>query len=150
MWELLSCAIKDSPESGQTLLPKRVNTTRWSSRFDAVKALKRNYGLIEMLTDINEKNVVRVEAASLSKKLDLLKNRIILSFWIDVLQRVNEVNKAVYKENMDLSITAYLVSSLADYFDFLRDRFDHTEALGMLLTGNENYAETRIIKENCN
>ncbi|XP_050512012.1 zinc finger MYM-type protein 1-like [Diabrotica virgifera virgifera] len=151
-WELLSRAIKDSAESGQTLLPKRVNTTRWSSRFDAVKALKSNYGLIKtcligISTDINEKNIVRVEAASLSEKLDLLENGIILSFWLDVLQRVNEVNKSVQKENMDLSTTAHLLSSLADYFDFLRDRFDHYEVLGMLLTGNENYAEKRIIKK---
>ncbi|XP_050512531.1 zinc finger MYM-type protein 1-like [Diabrotica virgifera virgifera] len=151
-WELLSRAIKDSAESGQTLLPKRVNTTRWSSRFDAVKALKSNYGLIKtcligISTDIHEKNIVRVEAASLSEKLDLLENGIILSLWLDVLQRANEVNKSVQKENMDFSTTAHLLSSLADYFDFLRDRFDHYEALGMLLTGNENYAEKRIIKK---
>ncbi|XP_050518525.1 uncharacterized protein LOC126892828 [Diabrotica virgifera virgifera] len=48
---------------------------------------------------------------------------------------------------MDLTPTAHLLSSLADYFDFLGDRFDHYEALGMLLTGNENYAEKRIIKK---
>lgn len=151
-WDLLSQVLKDSTESNQILLPKRVNTTRWSSRFDAIKALKNSYVSIktclnEMAKDTNEKNVVRVEAASLSEKLDLLENGIILSFWLDILQRVNEVNKAVQKENMDLSTTAHLLSSLAEYFDFLRDRFDHYEALGKSLTENENYVQKRIIKK---
>lgn len=152
-WNLLSCAIRDSSESGseQTLVPKRVNTTRWSSRFDAIKALKSSYGSIKtclnnIATDANEKNVVRVEASSLWEKLNLLENGIILSFWLDILQRVNEVNKAVQKENMDLSTTAHLFSSLAAYFDFLRNRFDHYEGLGMSLTENKNYVEKRNTK----
>ncbi|CAG9838889.1 unnamed protein product [Diabrotica balteata] len=85
-----NAAEKDSPESEQKLSPKRVKATRWSSRFDAVKALKINYGSIKISMNINEKNVVRVKAAFLSEKLDLLKDGTTLLFWLDILQRVNE------------------------------------------------------------
>lgn len=81
--------------------------------------------------DSNEKIVVRVEAGSLWETRNLLKNGIILYFWLDILQRVKEVNKAVLKENMDSTTTVHLFSSLSEYFDFLRDRFDDYEVLGI-------------------
>ncbi|XP_050302058.1 52 kDa repressor of the inhibitor of the protein kinase-like isoform X2 [Anthonomus grandis grandis] len=143
-WNLLSSTIRDSSGAEKSLMPKRVNTTRWSSRFDAIKALQSSYNSIKtclnnIVTDVNEKNIVRVEASSLCEKLNFLENGIILSFWLDILQRVNDVNKTVQKENLDLCTTSQLFSSLVEYFDFLRDRFDHYESLGMLFRKRNLY-----------
>ncbi|XP_050302052.1 zinc finger MYM-type protein 1-like [Anthonomus grandis grandis] len=82
-WNLLSSTIRDSSGSEKSLMPKRVNTTRWSSRFDAIKALQSSYNSIKtclnnIATDVNEKNIVRVEASSLCEKLNFLENGIVL------------------------------------------------------------------------
>lgn len=58
------------------------------------------------------------------------------------MQRVNETNKAVQKQNMDLSTNAHLLSFLVENFDFLRDII---LIITRKLTGNENYAQKRII-----
>ncbi|CAH1106294.1 unnamed protein product [Psylliodes chrysocephalus] len=131
-WNLLSQFIKVS--ENEKLLPKRVNTTRWSSRFDTIKVLGHSYASIkryleQISQNREEKSVVRVEAASFAEKLDLLENGIILTFWLDILHRTNDINKALQQKNMDI-----------------RNEFDQYVAKGIALTGNEKYTERRSTK----
>ncbi|CAH1101954.1 unnamed protein product [Psylliodes chrysocephalus] len=50
--------------------------------------------------------------------------------------------------NMDINTTSNLLSSLAQYFQYLRNEFDQYqyEAKGIALTGNEKYTERRSTK----
>ncbi|CAH1108432.1 unnamed protein product [Psylliodes chrysocephalus] len=96
-WNLLSQFIEVS--ENEKLLTKRVNTTRWLSRFDAIKALGHSYASIkieQISQNREEKGVERVEAASFAETLDLLENGILLTFWLDILHRTNDVNKALF------------------------------------------------------
>ncbi|CAH1101795.1 unnamed protein product [Psylliodes chrysocephalus] len=111
-----------------------------------IKVLGHSYASIKRCLEhisqnIEEKSVVRVEAASFAEKLDLLENGILLTFWLDILHRTNDINKALQQDNMDLSTTSNLLSSLAQYFQYLRNEFDQYEAKG--IAGNEKYIERR-------
>lgn len=76
---------------------KSLSETRWSARTDASSALCDGYNEIQsaldtIADDVDEERVTRLEARSLSKKMEKLENVIFAIFWNDVLSRFNKVS----------------------------------------------------------
>lgn len=125
---------------------KRLADTRWSAHADAVKALFRGYELIKSaLTKIEGDNSQMkdtiLEAASLCKKMSKLETVFLTIIWNEILQRFNETNKTVQRENIDLKVVIKLIESLSCYVLSMRDRFDEYEATAKQKCGNVDYAD---------
>ncbi|XP_068234152.1 uncharacterized protein [Palaemon carinicauda] len=88
-------ALKNNDSS---LTFKRVTTTRWSNKSDVTKTLKQDYEQIKevlkhIVDDIKEKRCVRCEPEGLLKHMIQLEKGIYITFWNDILQRIDATNK---------------------------------------------------------
>ncbi|KAJ8665354.1 hypothetical protein QAD02_007016 [Eretmocerus hayati] len=101
-----------SESNQRCLVPKRVDTTRWGSRGDAVKPINNGYTQYkEVLSELSESND---EAKGLLKVLCKLETSIYLVLWDDLLQRINSVSKKVQGYNADLNTSVSLLISLRE------------------------------------
>ena len=78
-----------------------INTTRWSCRADATKALSQEYGkfmeaLDQIDDDTDELADVRCKARGLSERMCQLETGIYTVFWNDILERANATRPARY------------------------------------------------------
>lgn len=100
----------------------------WSACRDAVHALFEVYNeikhaLTELAEDMEQTAETRLEASMHCKTLDKLQTAILLSLWHDVLNRFDEVSKAVQKSDVLLSTVVKLFNSLVSYVDDIREQF---------------------------
>lgn len=143
-WQLLVDSLNRSQKS--SFLPKRCNVTRWSSRYDSIKALKHGYDEIKnvLLTiglSCNEKMPVRCQANGLAAKLSTLECAILVVLWHDVLQRADQVSKSLQNPSIGLDTCSGLYFSLQKYYETLRNKFDFYEQEGKLLSEEMDYKE---------
>lgn len=138
-----------------SLTLKRVTTTRWSCRADALKALKENYhqiqeALKQIADDLEEKMCVRCEAEGLLKQMNKLETGFYTIFWNDILQRTDATNKSLQHAKLDLNTAVASLTSLKSYVASKRDSFYEYEDQGKELTGTDEYiqAKTRRQKRN--
>lgn len=106
-WDVLSCHIAGT----SSLAPKAICSTRWSSRIEAIKPLKRNLDkIIEALHEIRDSEkfdvLSRHEAGCIADKIDFT---FICSVcvWHDVLYQVNIVSKKLQsiQSNVQSAVT---------------------------------------------
>jgi hypothetical protein len=131
---------------GQTL--KRIDSTRWASRADAVSALKLNYQNIkEVLIKISmseiEKPMGKLEAKKLATYFDDYETALLTTLWDKLLQRINYTNKSLQNMQHNLLLGTSLIKSLSDFFQYIRNDFDEIEKDAQLLTENHEYKDTR-------
>ena len=130
---------------------KRLSDTRWSAHADAVNALCEGYAQIQvalnkLAEDADQTEETKIEAASLSKKMDKLEFAILALFWNRVLSRYNEVSKAVQKQDVNLSVVVSLLQSLHLFTSELRDEFSGFELKAKAIATDANYADTTCRK----
>jgi len=116
-WEILQNAL------GGKRVVKSLSETRWSARTDASSALCDGYNEIQsaldtIADDVDEERVTRLEARSLSKKMEKLKNVIFVVFWNDALSRFNKVSRQINR-NIDCSNIFYFTIFI---FHFIKYR----------------------------
>lgn len=107
---------------------KKFSDTRWSCRAEATKAFVDGYSEIkDALTSISrnkeQKDIVRNEATSLSKKMSNLETALFALFWNDVLERFNATNKMLQDPKMILESAVRALESLKLFVESKRDEF---------------------------
>lgn len=117
---------------GKNRTLKRVCSTRWSARADAVSALKENYRSIKnaLLTICNlpaQKPCIKVEATSLMKKFDDYETKLMTSFWSKILARINAVNLSLQDPKMNVLNGSSLLLSIKTFIQTVRDDFQSVE-----------------------
>lgn len=108
--------------SFKDLTPKPLSTTRWSSRYNAVKPLRRNMikilvALQEIIEDESFDAKVRHEAEATVNQVDF-KFICSVCIWYDVLEQFERVSKSLQKIESNISSAVIL---LRDINDFLND-----------------------------
>ena len=98
-WTLLENIIKDS-EIKKKLLPKRLNTIRWSAKWHASRALLLHYwefhkALQVIFENPQEKRENRAIAEGLYAVFIRIETAILLVLWNDVLERFNAASKTL-------------------------------------------------------
>ena len=112
-YEILTDSLK-TVDAGPISVPKRVSTTRWSCRSDA---LVQGYHLIrESLAKIarheNETSKTRSGASDLHDKICKLETGIYAVFWHGILGRVNATNHTLQDPKLDLNAAVAVLKSL--------------------------------------
>ena len=128
-WALLS------KELGNCQCPftlKKLSTTRWSARADAVKALKCGYSGIKNALSIisastSEKKVTVVEANSLLKKMKKFETVLMTVAWNTIMQRMNQTSKSLQAINCTVLRGAKLLLALKAFIGEYREKFDDIE-----------------------
>ncbi|XP_072397466.1 uncharacterized protein [Diabrotica undecimpunctata] len=120
-WKRITDLLKNG---GHTIfVPKRVNVTRWSGRFNALKALNLcyqyiNQAVLELSSNDDEKMPVRCQANNLHEKMATIEFGIYAAFWIKVLKRTDLANIMDYeKEQKRLLALFEEVSTGEEYYD---------------------------------
>jgi len=140
-WTVLTTAL------GPRLVVKRLIDTRWSARRDAVHALFEGYNevkeaLNKLADDREQTTETRLEASTHCKTLDKLETAILLAFWHDILNRFNEVSKAMQKSDVLLSTVVKLFQSLICYVDDIRYHFTEYESKTKSRLPDADYSDT--------
>jgi len=97
-WDVLTATINQSV--------KRINETRWSARFDAVKALKNKFldilNVLEDLTSEKENTQTRSDAGILLTSLQTFQFISFLNFWSGILPEIEDTQKYLQTRGLDL------------------------------------------------
>lgn len=125
-------------------IPKRINTTRWSCRADATKAMAQGYSqfmeaLDEIADDTDEQADVRCRAHGLSQRLGHLETGIYTVFWNEILERVNATSKLLQDPGLDINSAVVMINSLKVFIESKRDSFEDYEKAGMEMSGTKEY-----------
>ena len=150
--ELLSKALHDN-EMKMTL--KKISVTRWSSRFDAVRALKNDYKAVKsvlenFMDNTGEKSAAINEAKGLFTNMCDLEIGIYLEFWYDLLNRTNSTKKSLQKASLDLNTAVAALRSLKQYVESLREKFSEYEEKGRMLSEVHQYRSEKRRKRRRN
>ena len=134
-------------------VPKRINTTRWSCRADATKALSEGYSqfieaLDQIADDRDELAEVRCKARGMSERLCQLETGIYTVFWNDMLQRFNATSKILQNPKLDLNSAVAAIKSLQVFVESKRDSFKEYEKEGIDKSGTTEYVRKRESRRN--
>ncbi|XP_050061579.1 uncharacterized protein LOC126551671 [Aphis gossypii] len=134
-YELLVKALSLENTKTRIHVPQRVNTTRWSCRSDATKALILGYKqfkdtLIQIADDFEQTTKTRCDANCLNNKLCTLETGIYTVFWNNILERVDKTNKLLQDATFDLNTAISAIKSLKNFVQAKRDNFDQYEKQG--------------------
>lgn len=144
-YEILTTCLSRS--GGQTCVPKRISTTRWSCRANATKALTLGYreidnALISIANNSEELAEVRCKANGIHARMSLLETGIYVFVWNEILERVNACSKYLQNPNLDLNTALATVKSLKRFVESKRDCFTEFEKKGADLCGTALYSQT--------
>lgn len=112
---------------------KSLSQTRWSARADAVSALHKGHKqIIEALMSIaknsEQPRETRDEAFSVSRKIINLEFMILLEIQSFILERIDKTSNNLQKKTITLNVATNLLTSLDDFINNLRDKFDVFES----------------------
>ena len=125
--EKLEDMLKNKATKQKLLVVKLLSDTRWSPRYNAVRALTLGYNeYIDLLkaisADEGSRGEVQNEAKGLVKRLSQLETCIILTVWNTLLERFQQMRSVLQREGNDLNTAVYLLESLQVYVRGLRER----------------------------
>lgn len=152
-YELLVVALNSENTKTRVHVPQRVNTTRWSCRSDATKALMLGYkqfksALMEIADDIEQTAKTRCDANGLYNQLCMLETGIYTVFWNDILERVDSTNKLLQDPTLNLNTAVSALKSLKSFIQAKRDNFDYYEKQGAELSNTTDYLKHRKRQRN--
>lgn len=121
-WSMLS---NDSSEKYKITL-KKVCPTRWSSRNDALSAIRKNYSLImKTLYQLNLISTKKDERDECKNIINILENYdfiVLVAFFSSLFEIINPVSKALQHENNDLQKASILLSNLLNRLSEIRNQ----------------------------
>lgn len=133
----LTIHLKKSNPKKQYMTPKRVSTTRWSSRKDSVFALSKNY--ITYKEVFFEMSIENDEAKGLLKRLSKLETARYIIFWNDILVKFDKISKKLQSVSCDLNTSIVLLKALKNFVQSKREKFTFYESEGKKLSGCDKY-----------
>jgi len=114
MKDVLTCTVKQECD------------TRWSAKFDAVKAV--HFGLAELVdlletmsADANETSKTREDAQGLLQNIVKFKFIVLLAFWYDLLSKINRVQNKLQDPAMNFHEASKDLRTLKQVFGQNRD-----------------------------
>ncbi|KAK0140154.1 Zinc finger MYM-type protein 1 [Merluccius polli] len=142
-----------SPESRDITL-KRLCPTRWSSRYDALVALKYRYGdvikALDKLSLTSDKKTERDEADALRKNISKFQFIFLISLQTKILECTNAVSKLMQEKSMDLLKASALLQNAIRTLKEYRTKFDEaksfTLALALKWGSQTQFENTRLRK----
>ena len=146
-YALLTDSLK-GVDSGWVHVTKRVSTTRWYCRSDAVKALIVGYHPIRnTLQNIseneNETPNARSEANGLHGKICKLETGIYAAFWHDILARSNATSHILQDPKLNLNTAIAALKSLHCFVSEKREHFRDYEEKGKEMSVTDEYVKAR-------
>jgi hypothetical protein len=139
-----------SQQHTSSLKLKKLCPTRWSSRVDAVRAVKNRYvDILKVLTRIclESKNAKeRGDAMNLRKQVEKFEFVIFLVIWEKILVAINKASVELQGKQMDLSRAATLLSMAHGELQFLRVSWENIVLTAQALAGvwNTNSTFTQV------
>ena len=107
---------------------KKLCTTRWSSRIDAVRAMKNRYtDILKVLMRIiltSKDSKERADATALKKNIDNFYFIVCIIIWERILTSLHRVSQKLQAINTDLSASVRLLSAAHGELQYLRDSWD--------------------------
>ncbi|CAB4035450.1 Hypothetical predicted protein, partial [Paramuricea clavata] len=114
-------------EKGSLTL-KKLCTTRWSSRIDAVRAVRDRYPhIMRVLTRLSltsTNKAEREDAKQLKNKIEKLEFVIFIVMWERVLRAINSASKELQSQKIDLSVASRLLNSALSELVILRSSWN--------------------------
>ena len=111
-----------------SLTLKRLCETRWSSRVDAVRAVRDRYPhIMKILTRLaltSTKKKERDDAKFLKEKMDSYEFILFIVIWERILRAINSTSKELQSPKLDLSIASRLLSCTVSELEILRGSWD--------------------------
>ena len=115
-------------ENVKKLKLKRLCTTRWSSRIDAVTAVKNRYiDILKVLTRIcleSKDSKERSDATGLKHNMEKFEFILFIIIWERLLLTINSASRALQSVEIDLSAATRLLSMAFDELAFMRDSWE--------------------------
>ena len=134
---LVECLLKSSTPNNKLQVPQRVDTTRWSSRADATKALVDAYTqILELLLDMSSENCL---ALGLYLQMSHLETCLYAIIWNDLLQRIDATNKSLQNPSKDFNTAMVELLSLQEFIESKRETFDYYESEALKISINDTY-----------
>ena len=114
---------------------KALSDTRWSARYDAVRAINKGYrenilALEELASDNAQPHESRIEAEGFLTKLKRLETAILLELWDSILDRFQKTNLSLQKSGLSLNKAMHLLEALETFVRSLRYDFEIYEEKG--------------------
>lgn len=111
---------------------KSLSATRWSARDDACKSLRRApekiYEALKFLeNDDLQKSTTKNEAKALRRKLERFETAFMIVVWGYLLDRINAVNKALQKVEINVMEVIEMYDSLVALIESVRHKFEEYE-----------------------
>ncbi|XP_065651119.1 52 kDa repressor of the inhibitor of the protein kinase-like [Hydra vulgaris] len=155
-YELLVKALSLENSKTRIHVPQRVNTTRWSCKSDATKALILGYKqfkstLTQIADDFEQTTKTRCDANCLYNKLCTLETGIYTVFWSNILESVDKTNKLLQDATLDPNTAISAVKSLKNFDQTKRDNFDQYEKQGVEISDEmetTDYLKHRKLQRN--
>lgn len=118
---------------GSKKVVKSLSKTRWSARADAVSALHKGHkqiieALMSIAKDSEQPRETRDEAFSVSRKIINLEFMILTEIWSFILERIDKTSNNLQKKTITLDVATNLLTSLDNFINNLRDKFDDFES----------------------
>lgn len=139
-WAVMQQSLSD--EGTKTaLVPKSQSQTRWSARYDAVRALLINYKAIELalqriVADTQRfDRQTRFAASNFAKHFEDIETALMIVVWSTLLERFNANSRMMQKATIDLGTVVNCYKSLIEFTQDMRSRFDEFEKRAMSLLG---------------
>ena len=111
-----------------SLTLKKLCTTRWSSRINAVRAVRDRYThILKVLTRISltsDKTSERNTASKLRKDLDLFEFVMFIVLWEIILRAFNSSSKELQSPKMDLSAACRMLNCTENELQHIRESWD--------------------------
>ncbi|XP_065658754.1 zinc finger MYM-type protein 1-like [Hydra vulgaris] len=147
-YELMVKALSLENTKTRIHVPQRVNTTRWSCRSDATKALILGYKqfkstLIQIADDFEKTTKARYDTNCLYNKLYTLETGIYMVFRNNFLERVDKTNKLLQDATLDLNTAISAIKSLKNFVQAKRDNFDQYEKQRAEISETTDYLKHR-------
>lgn len=140
-FSILRQHMKDALQSieDRILNPKRVSTTRWSSRADAVKSIIKHYNTYkDVLYELSNEHD---QARGLYEIMNKLETGIYAVLWNDILQNINKTSLKLQSPKTGLNTSIACLKSLQCFIEQKRSEFDHYEKAGKEISGAQQYSQ---------
>ncbi|CAH2002434.1 unnamed protein product [Acanthoscelides obtectus] len=145
-WAMLS----DDPSEKYLITLKKVCPTRWSSRNDALLAVKKNFLLIMktlyQLNLISNKKDEREECKNIINILESYDFLVLVTFFSSLFEIINPISKALQHENNDLQKSSILLSNLLNRLCQLRNQISFNSLLNESKDLAKEWGVTTVFK----
>lgn len=151
-WQNLNDAIDEVGRKKAAVTLKKLNPTRWSSRFDSLQAIRSNFlavmNCLSVLSISLKKNEDRNQASALRNKMSCFEFVLLLIFQDRVLHSTNLASKILQLPSMDLALASQILETAKRNLESLRSNFSdvakEAEELAKVWKIETNFKNRRV------